>query len=597
MLHPDLKPSPLARAAIVFVVLCLLAVGTSRLDGAPDEYPVHPDAQIHEGVPVGDLIRFSFEESRIFPGTSREVTVYVPKQYNPEKPACVFVNQDGVKWNAPVVFDNLIARGELPVIIGVFVRPGVVKPPSDAALARFNRSFEYDGLGDAYARHLLEEILPAVESRSTPDGRPIHLSRSGNDRAIGGSSSGAIAAFTAAWERPDAFSRVFSAVGTYVGLRGGDRYATLVRKTEPKPIRIFLQDGANDLNIYGGDWWMANQTLERALVFSGYDVSHVWGEGGHNPKHATWLFPDAMRWLWRDWPKPVLPTGPGKNPVLNDILISGEGWQLVGEGYQLAEGPAVNARGQVYFTDITAGRIYRISPDGKPEIFVSNSRQAMGQHFGRDGRLYAISRQTKQVIGYDSAGKASVVASDVPGNDLVIAHSGILYVTLPAGAGKGFSQLLLLRPDGTRQVVETSVRSANGVTLSPDQSLLYVNDYRSHWVYSYQVQADGSLAFEQRYCWLHERDSDDQSYADGVRCDRAGRIYIATRMGIQICDQAGRVNAILPTPNGKLTHLVFGGERFDTLYATCGDKVYRRRLNAQGANAWASPIKPTPPKL
>ena len=157
--------------------------------------------------------------------------------------------------------------------------------------------------------------------------------------------------------------------------------------------------------------------------------------------------------------------------------------------------------------------------------------------------------------------------------------------------------MLLLRPDGTRQVVETSVRSANGVTLSPDQSLLYVNDYRSHWVYSYQVQADGSLAFEQRYCWLHERDSDDQSFADGLRCDRAGRIYVATRMGIQICDQAGRVNAILPTPNGKLTHLVFGGERFDTLYATCGDKVYRRRLNAQGANAWAPPIKPTPPKL
>ena len=128
-----------------------------------------------------------------------------------------------------------------------------------------------------------------------------------SDRAIGGSSSGGICAFTAAWERPDAFSRVFTTVGTYVGLRGGDRYHTLVRKYEPKPFRIFLQDGSNDNNIYGGDWWMANQTLQRALEWSGYDVKHAWGEGGHNGKHGTAIFPDVQRWLWRDWPQPVAP--------------------------------------------------------------------------------------------------------------------------------------------------------------------------------------------------------------------------------------------------------------------------------------------------
>ena len=108
-----------------------------------------------------------------------------------------------------------------------------------------------------------------------------------------------ICAFTAAWERPDAFSRVFTTVGTYVGLRGGDRYHTLVRKYEPKPFRIFLQDGSNDNNIYGGDWWMANQEMERSLTFAGYEVKHEWGEGAHNGQHATKLFPDAMRWLWR----------------------------------------------------------------------------------------------------------------------------------------------------------------------------------------------------------------------------------------------------------------------------------------------------------
>src|SRR6266478_1099790 len=136
-------------------------------------------------------------------------------------------------------------------------------------------------------------------------GRVNSICTNANDHAIAGASSGAIAAFTAAWERPDAVHRVFSSIGTYVGLRGGNNYPTLIRKYEPKPIRIFLQDGSNDLNHWGGDWWMANQEMERSLKFAGYDVNHVWGEKGHEGTHATEVFPDAMRWLWKDWPAPV----------------------------------------------------------------------------------------------------------------------------------------------------------------------------------------------------------------------------------------------------------------------------------------------------
>jgi enterochelin esterase-like enzyme len=157
-------------------------------------------------------------------------------------------------------------------------------------------------MGDQYVRFLLEELLPDVEKKTATDGRAIVLSKDGNDRAIGGSSSGAIAAFTAAWERPNAFRRVFSSIGTYVGLRGGNDYTTLVRKFEPKPLRIFLQGGSADLNIYAGDWWMVNQEMQRALAFAGYEVQHVWGEGGHDGKHATAIFPDAMRFLWKGWP-------------------------------------------------------------------------------------------------------------------------------------------------------------------------------------------------------------------------------------------------------------------------------------------------------
>src|SRR5258706_555622 len=138
--------------------------------------------------------------------------------------------------------------------------------------------------------------LPALarEKQTASDGRAIVLSKDGNDRAIGGASSGAICAFTAAWERPDAFRRVFSAVGTFVGLRGGNDYPTLIRKYEPKPIRVFLQDGSKDLNIYGGDWWMANQEMERALLFAGYEVNHAWGEDGHSGNHGTEIYPDSL---------------------------------------------------------------------------------------------------------------------------------------------------------------------------------------------------------------------------------------------------------------------------------------------------------------
>src|SRR5205823_13888658 len=286
--------------------------------------------------------------SKIFPGTVRDYWIYVPAQYTGEKPACVYVGQDGIGFKAPTVFDNLIARKEMPVTIGVFVTPGIVKSTDAAkALDRFNRSYEYDGLGDNYARFLLDELLPHIARE-----HKLNLSTNGNDRAIAGSSSGAICAFTAAWERPDAFRRVFTSVGTYVGLRGGNNYPTLVRKTEPKPIRIFLQDGSNDLNIYGGDWFLANQEMLSALEFAGYDVNHAWGDGGHNGKHATAIFPDALRWLWRDYPAPIVanPEAKSHQPLM-EILIPGEDWQVVGQGYKFAEGPAVNAKGEVFFTD------------------------------------------------------------------------------------------------------------------------------------------------------------------------------------------------------------------------------------------------------
>lgn len=545
-------------------------------------------------IPKGEVTKYTFDQSKIFPGTIRDYWIYVPKQYDPATPACLWVNQDGIQYKAPEVFDELIAGKEMPVTIGVFVMHGRVKALSDQALDRFNRSYEYDGLGDNYVRFLLEELLPEVEKKTTSDGRAIRLSKNASDRAIAGASSGAICAFTAAWERPDAFGRVYSTIGTYVGLRGGNVYPTLIRKYEPKPIRIFLQDGSSDLNIYGGDWWMANQEMERALVFAGYEVNHEWGEGGHNAEHATKIFPAAMRWLWKDWPQPIK-AGKG-SPQLQEIVLPDEGWQLVGEGYQFTEGPAANAKGEVLFNDIPANKTYAIGADGKATVFLDDSKKANGMKFGPDGRRYAVATATSQILAYDADGKGSVIASDLAGNDLVVRHDGSIYVTNPDRTGAP-GKVWLISKNGEKKVVDQGLRFPNGVTLSPDQSLLYVADARSHWVYSYQIQPDGTLAHKQKYYHLHMPDTADDAGADGMGTDRDGRLYVATRMGVQVCDQAGRVNCIIPTPNGRCSNLCFGGEKFDTLIATCGDKVYQRKVKVSGANGFAPPIKPGAPRL
>jgi gluconolactonase len=574
--------------------LCLVSLGLA--DAAAGDEPQT------SGPPRGEVQKYSFDHSRIFPGTVRDYWVYVPKQYDPSKPACVYVGQDGVGFGAPAVFDELIEWKAMPVTIGVFIMHGRVKALSKGAIDRFNRSFEYDGLGDNYVRFLLEEILPEVEKKTTADGRPIRLSREGNDRCIGGISSGAICAFTAAWERPDAFSRVFSSVGTFVGLRGGNNYPTLIRKYEPKPIRIFLEDGTNDQNIAGGDWWMANQEMERAFRFAGYEVNHAWGEGGHNDRHAREVFPEAMRWLWKDWPKPVR-AGAGSSQM-QEILIPDEPWKLVADGYKFTEGPAANAKGEVFFNDIPNSKTYKVGLDGKVSLFVADSKQGNGQAFGPDGRLYAVASATNQILAYDVDGKSDTkltptkVADGFYGNDLVVLHDGGIYVTnptLPNPAEPG--KVWYIDPHGHKRIVDTGLKLPNGIAVSPDQSLLYVAECRSHWVWSYQIQPDGSLAAKQRYFHLHSPDRADNSGVDGIRVDRDGRLYSATDMGIQVSDPAGRVSCIIPTPNGDIANLCFGGPQFDTIYATCRDHVYKRRVKTHGANAFGAPIKPAPPRL
>ncbi len=278
------------------------------------------------------LIDGVLEQSTIYPGTVHTFQVYVPDQYNGKKEAALYVGLDGVLCNAPQVMDSLITAGKMPCTIGVFLQPGVIRDDEGTVL-RYNRCYEFDSTNDLFARFLETEVLPAVEKMKTSRGKPIRLSRKPQDRMIMGLSSGGIAAFNTAWHRPDLFGKVFTGVGTFVAMRGGNDLQALVRKTEPHPLRIFIQDGSNDAwNPLFGHWYEGNQMLASALQFAGYDVQMDWSDGGHNVARSTEIFPQVMEWMWRDWPAaPVL--GQTSNDFLQELFDAEDlGWERASEG-------------------------------------------------------------------------------------------------------------------------------------------------------------------------------------------------------------------------------------------------------------------------
>lgn len=267
----------------------------------PEPYTLGPDSLPQPDVPRGEVTQYRWVNERIYPGTARDYWLYVPQQYNPDRPACLMVFQDGALYQSPdcstpIVFDNLIHKGEMPVTIGVFVNPGDKGPGLPIYGGTDNRSIEYDSLGDQYARFLLEELLPEVQKLYNITSDPA-------GRAICGMSSGGICAFNAAWERPDAFSKVVTHCGSYANVRGGHNIPSMIRKSEQKPLRVFLQSGTHDLNVIFGNWPIANQDVAAALAYREYDYQFVLGEGYHTLKHGGSILPDTMRWLWRDYPK------------------------------------------------------------------------------------------------------------------------------------------------------------------------------------------------------------------------------------------------------------------------------------------------------
>ncbi len=373
------------------------------------------------------LIDGVLEQSTIYPGTVHTFQVYVPEQYDGKRPAALYVGLDGVLCNAPQVMDSLIAARQMPCTIGVFLQPGVIKG-DDGTVLRYNRCYEFDSTTGDFALFLETEVLPAVEQMTTSNGKPIRLSRRPWDRMIFGLSSGGIAAFNAAWHRPDLFGKVFTGVGTFVAMRGGNDLQALVRKTEPLPLRVFIQDGSNDVwNPLFGHWYEGNQLMASALKFAGYDVDCDWSDGGHNVKRSTEIFSRVMQWMWRDWPAAPA-VGATGNDFLHDLLSDADkGWEKVGTG--------------------------------------------------------------------------------VPGNPV----KRIIY------------------PDLTN------------IAIIPDEP--------GNAVWQYILQG-GQPAHGEPFYWLHNDDNSRPLDIQTITFDGKGNLWAATSMGIQICDQNGRVRAILRLPSG-----------------------------------------------
>ena len=586
------------------IVLAFLLVESAPLFSA-DDYKLGPESTERiSGAPTGKIEAFQFAESKIFPETQRDGWIYIPAQYDGSKPAAFMVFQDGHAYLSPtgqvraaLVFDNLIHKGDLPVTIGLFINPGhrgPSAPPADGWGNRNNRSFEYDSLGDAYARFLIGELIPHVTARWK-----LNLSTDPKQRAICGMSSGGICAWTVAWERPDQFGRVLSHIGSFANIQGGHVYPALIRKSERKPIRVFLQDGSNDLNNLHGNWPLANQEMASALAFAGYDFRFAFGDGSHNGKHGGAIFPESLRWLFRPElepaPQPITKDNLGGDEALSKVLSGGGNpgdWELAGEGYSFTDAAASDSEGNFYFADLPKGAIHRIpAAGGKPELWLENGPKLSGLKQASDGMLYGASqgdsvgekKDTKRIVVIDPKTKVvETVASDVVPNDLAVSKSGFAFFT-DTGDGSVVRVPLHSRNMSRPPPVAGGIKKPNGIALSPEQGMLFVSEYEGSYAWTFLLDAEGNLRGGERSLVLRSPTGKLDSGGDGMTVDAEGHIWITSHVGLQMFDPTGRMGGVLSKPTEKASvSCAFAGADRSYLYLLCADRVYRRKTLVHG---------------
>lgn len=538
------------------------------------------------GVPRGEFLHGVVTASKLHPGITHGFDVYIPSEWDGTTPACLLLKLDGFGNQEAVALDEVLRQKEAPPMIAVGVKAGVVSSPVNGAgtVARTDRSAEFDTMSENFSRFVLEELLPAVGRMKTRDGATINLSSNGNDHAVMGGSSGGAGAFTMAWRRPDQFTRVYTFIGSFIDMRGANQYPALIRKTEPKPLRIFIEDGSTDIwDPLFGSLYDANLDMEWSLRFSGYDVAHAWGRHGHVARPGIAILPDVIRWLWRGYPDPIK-RGVSSNDLLRQILPANDTWKLIPGEFQSANSLAANPEGVVYVSDNEAATIYRIAGMGESTPFVEHLPGIGGQAFGKDGVLYCTVPGMNKIIAINPDAAVRTLCDGVACRRIAVFRDGTLVAGEPTN-GQGIpGRLWSVDASGRKEVLDQGLRAVSGLAFSPNAPLLAVAERSTGAIYSYVRTPDGKLTGRQDYYSLESIESSGNPIPEEIAFDKRGNLYVATASGVQICDATGCVRGILPLPppSRPVRSLCFGGANFEFLYATDGKHLFFRQLNNQG---------------
>src|SRR3954453_8906535 len=409
----------------------------------PVNYALAADSQPQPGVATGTVTKYTLAPGKYFPGTPHSYQVYVPAAA-PDRPLPYMIFPDGSGYagdnvRVPVVLDNLIAKHDLPPMAAIFIDPGIMPALSEEAQNRYERIFEYDSLTPRFANFLIDELVREVGGR-------IRLSNDPDDHGIAGISTGGVGAFVAAWNRPDYFRRVVTWVGSFDNFRGADRLPGLIRRTEPRPIRVFMQTGRQDLVNYAGSWYLENPRMAAALEFAGNDVRIELGEDGHSNRHGASMLGATLRWLWRDYPHPIVvgapPPGAGRGIFAQlvprremvpfepaqgrasdatanrggppNAAAAGRGsgprgavyalidrdkpWEQIGGTYTSPASPAFDRDGSLYFADPASSRIYKSATAGRVTVWKEQTNGAQALRVGADDRLYASQLTAQRLV-------------------------------------------------------------------------------------------------------------------------------------------------------------------------------------------------------
>ena len=561
------------------------------------DYPFGPDSNVQSGVPKGVVKKLVLAPGKYFPGVPHTYQVYVPAQYDASKPTAFMIHMDGGGavgngQRVPIVLDNLIAKKDIPVMIGIFVDPGVLPLVEKEAQNRFERVFEYDSMSDRFAGFLVDELIPEVA-------KTYNLSKNPDDRGLAGVSTGAVGAFMAAWNRPDQFHRVMSFIGTFVAMKGADAMPALIRRTEPKPLRIHLQAGKNDHIVpgqpygtfYGGSWPINNQAMLEALQFAGYDAKLVLGEEGHNMKQGASIMPEAYRWLWRDYgtpirqgvPEKILDKGWDARGKVYSTVTPGKSWELVATAKETIQGLAADKDGSVYYS---ADLIYG------PKGALPGTAGSTALRVGADGRVYAAQPKGSRIVSFGpGGGMAKVLVGSIRALDLAVTSKGAVYFL-----DDSTKSVKRVEPDGrlTTAYAGGDLGQPAALALSGDEAMLVLGDGMGRHSWSFQIAADGKLVNGEPFFRLEMPETGWMSGVTSAAQDSAGQVYFATPVGIQGAEANGRVAMILnaPVTPGRVTAFAFAG---GYLYAAEGEKLYRRPALVQGVGAWGAVKLPKPP--